>query len=210
MGHLALPWLLLPSLKGQRRKPAFLPNPAPFPQILIDKNASKDPNAAPQALSMADPQLQTLHKEARLMSQLNHPNIVTLIGVVKYPAAIVTSYCERGSLASVIHEARRDPLAARELSWQRRLQVAVDAAVGCNFMHNKCGPPREWRGGWSGGPWASEQASHHEHARLVCIVSITQAPPTPGSMLLRMLCKPPLLCSHNKPPPVCVHPGVLL
>ncbi len=91
---------------------------------------------------MADPQLQTLHKEARLMSRLNHPNIVTLIGVVEFPAAIVTSYCERGSLQSVIQQARQDPLAARELTWARRLQMAVDAAVGCRFMHTRCGRGR--------------------------------------------------------------------
>ena len=49
-------------------------------------------------------------KEASLMCQLKHPNIVGFIGAVTEPAnlAIITQYCARGSLADLLLEHRID------------------------------------------------------------------------------------------------------
>lgn len=52
------------------------------------------------------------------------------MGLCLDPPAIVTELCERGSLAGVLAAARQDAAVAMQLTWPRRLQMAVDAALG--------------------------------------------------------------------------------
>ena len=42
----------------------------------------------------------------------------------------VTEYCERGSLLDVLQAGRRSPTAAAQLTWGRRLSIALDSARG--------------------------------------------------------------------------------
>ena len=57
------------------------------------------------------------------MSGMRHPNCCALLGVCAVPAAIVTEFCERGSLTDVLQRAACDPSAAAELPWSRRLAM---------------------------------------------------------------------------------------
>lgn len=49
-------------------------------------------------------------------------------------------YCARGSLYDVLQAARRQPAVAAQLTWQRRLSLAYDAAVGLGYLHNRSPP----------------------------------------------------------------------
>ena len=77
--------------------------------------------------------LQDFRNEVSLMMQLRHPNICLFMGAVirleKSRLCIVSEFCHRGSLYRIIHKSER------ELSWVRRVNLALDAARGCQFLH---------------------------------------------------------------------------
>ncbi|GAB4813555.1 hypothetical protein N2152v2_000601 [Parachlorella kessleri] len=85
--------------------------------------------AVKRALTLSNPVLENLQKEAVLMCKLRHPNIVTFLGVCPYPPCVVTEYCERGSLADVLEKAKQSPSLAARLGWVRRLNLVVTAAM---------------------------------------------------------------------------------
>ncbi|KAL4447322.1 hypothetical protein ABPG77_007355 [Micractinium sp. CCAP 211/92] len=96
--------------------------------------------AAANLLSLSSPILAALNKEASLLASLRHPNVVQFIGVTTFPPAIITEFCSRGSLADVLRQARSSPEAARELTWPRRLAMALDAALGVLYLHTRPHP----------------------------------------------------------------------
>ncbi|EFN51109.1 hypothetical protein CHLNCDRAFT_13183, partial [Chlorella variabilis] len=75
-------------------------------------------------------------QEADLMFSLRHPNCVQLMGTCLAPPCLVTEYCQRGSLADCLREARRHRDAADCLTWHRRLLMALDAAKGMLYLHS--------------------------------------------------------------------------
>ena len=82
-----------------------------------------------------------LKQEAKLLSSLNHPNVVDFLGVCTTPpGCILTAYCERGSLRDVLAAAKTDPAAAAELTWERRLEMAIGAAQGMKYLHGLSQP----------------------------------------------------------------------
>ncbi|XP_077240152.1 uncharacterized protein LOC143881044 [Tasmannia lanceolata] len=74
-------------------------------------------------------------KEARLLGQLRHPNIVALYGVVtdgpSMNLATVTEYMANGSLKQVLN--KKD----RSIDRRKRLIIAMDAAFGMEYLHEK-------------------------------------------------------------------------
>lgn len=84
--------------------------------------------------------LLALEKEVSIMKGLRFVNIVQFYGVCLKPAAIVTQYCSRGSLFDLIGNARSIRRIARELTWKRRIQLALDAAIGMNYLHARMDP----------------------------------------------------------------------
>ncbi|CAK9133982.1 unnamed protein product [Ilex paraguariensis] len=74
-------------------------------------------------------------KEAHMLGQLHHPNIVALYGVVTDgPAnnlATVAEYMVNGSLKQVLR--RKD----RTIDRRKRLIIAMDAAFGMEYLHEK-------------------------------------------------------------------------
>lgn len=76
-------------------------------------------------------QVDAFCKEAGLMCQLNHPNIVGFIGAVTEPSnlAIITQYCARGSLADLLVE---DSVS---MTFKLKLKFATDAARGMHYLH---------------------------------------------------------------------------
>ncbi|KAL4422381.1 hypothetical protein ABPG75_008578 [Micractinium tetrahymenae] len=77
-----------------------------------------------------------LEREAKLLRGLLHPNIVLFLGVSLDPPAIVTEHCARGTLLALLNAARSSRQLAAALSWQRRLQMAMDAAKGMLHLHS--------------------------------------------------------------------------
>lgn len=71
------------------------------------------------------------------------------------PAA---EYCARGSLYDQLRAASRQPEAAAQLTWHRRLGMALDAAMGLCYLHSRKPPIihrgelggcwRAWAVGW--------------------------------------------------------------
>lgn len=78
---------------------------------------------------------QDFWREARILSNLHHPNVVAFYGVVPDGAggtlATVTEFMANGSLRSVL--LRKD----RSLDRRRRLMIAMDAAFGMEYLHLK-------------------------------------------------------------------------
>lgn len=56
------------------------------------------------------------------MTQLRHPHIVALLGVLSRPPGMVMEPCKT-SLYSMLASARGDPAAAAQLTWQRRIDM---------------------------------------------------------------------------------------
>lgn len=66
---------------------------------------------------------------------------VQFMGICKLPPCVVTEYCARGSLADVLRGGKQGkPGAAAELTWRRRLSMALDAATGMLHLHARTPP----------------------------------------------------------------------
>lgn len=68
---------------------------------------------------------------------------VTLAFPAKTPLHSLPEYCARGGLDSVLAEARRDPAAAAELTWKRRISL-VGALVCAIFYANFSAELAHW------------------------------------------------------------------
>ncbi|KAL0010251.1 hypothetical protein SO802_005359, partial [Lithocarpus litseifolius] len=76
--------------------------------------------------------------EAQLLMIVHHRNLVSLVG-----------YCDEGENKALIYEYMANGNLQQHLSvtntnvlnWNQRLQIAVDAAHGLEYLHNGCKPP---------------------------------------------------------------------
>ncbi|KAG1327826.1 putative LRR receptor-like serine/threonine-protein kinase [Cocos nucifera] len=78
--------------------------------------------------------------EALLLSRVHHRNLVSLIGYCKDDncLALVYEFVAQGSLKD--HLTYKDDT-GRILNWRERLRIAVDAALGLEYLHKGCTPP---------------------------------------------------------------------
>ncbi|XP_054783449.1 putative leucine-rich repeat receptor-like serine/threonine-protein kinase At2g19230 isoform X2 [Prosopis cineraria] len=76
--------------------------------------------------------------EAQLLTLIYHRNLVSLVGYCHEndKKALVYEYMDNGDLDQLLSE--RNP---NVLKWNERLQVAVDAAKGLEYLHNGCKTP---------------------------------------------------------------------
>ncbi|KAK8573320.1 hypothetical protein V6N13_100122 [Hibiscus sabdariffa] len=74
-------------------------------------------------------------REAQILSNLNHPNVVAFYGVVpdgnRGTLATVTEYMVNGSLRNVL--IKKD----RSLDCRKKIIIAMDAAFGMEYLHSK-------------------------------------------------------------------------
>ncbi|KAG1327858.1 putative LRR receptor-like serine/threonine-protein kinase [Cocos nucifera] len=78
--------------------------------------------------------------EALLLSRVHHRNLVSLIGYCKDDncLALVYEFAAQGSLKD--HLTDKDGT-SKVLNWRERLQIAIDAATGLEYLHKGCTPP---------------------------------------------------------------------
>ncbi|XP_048139371.1 senescence-induced receptor-like serine/threonine-protein kinase [Rhodamnia argentea] len=84
--------------------------------------------------------------EAQLLMIVHHRNLVSLFGYCNESKhlALIYEYMANGNLKQhlsgnvIIHPTEDHP---KVLTWSNRLQVAVDAAQGLDYLHNGCKPP---------------------------------------------------------------------
>ncbi|GLU22320.1 hypothetical protein SLE2022_384070 [Rubroshorea leprosula] len=76
--------------------------------------------------------------EAQLLMIVHHKNLVSLVGYCDEDdnKALVYEYMVNGNLRQHLSDGNKNIL-----SWIERLQIAVDAAHGLEYLHNGCRPP---------------------------------------------------------------------
>jgi len=73
--------------------------------------------------------------EILLMSKMRHPNIVQFLGACMDPEfCLVTEFMHKGSLFDVLGDE------SIEISWERKLDIAMDVAKGMVYLHTR-NPP---------------------------------------------------------------------
>ncbi|KAG6501625.1 hypothetical protein ZIOFF_041508 [Zingiber officinale] len=90
--------------------------------------------------SDSNTQIKEFLAEAHVLSKVHHRNVVTLIGYCKdgNHLGLVYEYIARGSLRDHLSE---NTTTAKTLSWRQRLQIALEAAQGLEYLHKHCSPP---------------------------------------------------------------------
>ncbi|PKI76447.1 hypothetical protein CRG98_003167 [Punica granatum] len=80
-----------------------------------------------------------------MVSRLKHENFVELVGYcVDGPQRILAfEYASKGSLHDILHGKKgvKGAQPGRLLSWAQRVKIAVGAARGLEFLHEKTQPP---------------------------------------------------------------------
>ncbi|CAL4890004.1 unnamed protein product [Urochloa decumbens] len=76
--------------------------------------------------------------EAQHLTRIHHKNLVPLIGYCKDKnhLALVYEYMPEGNLQDHL----RDTSTSKSLTWDQRLQIALDAAQGLEYLHVGCKP----------------------------------------------------------------------
>ncbi|CDP21299.1 unnamed protein product, partial [Coffea canephora] len=77
--------------------------------------------------------------EIRALTEIKHRNIVKLFGFCSNAqhSVLVYEYLERGSLANILSIEEE----AKELDWQKRLNIVKGVAHALSYMHHDCSPP---------------------------------------------------------------------
>ncbi|CAK9230203.1 unnamed protein product, partial [Sphagnum troendelagicum] len=86
--------------------------------------------------------LQQFHNEVTVLSQVQHPNLVKLMGYsveVKRQALLVYEFVPNGSLAEHLHSQQGSPRSI--LPWETRLNVAIQTADALMYLHCLVDPP---------------------------------------------------------------------
>ncbi|KOM44466.1 hypothetical protein LR48_Vigan05g207100 [Vigna angularis] len=75
---------------------------------------------------------------AQLLMRVHHKNLASFLGYCNEVGrtAIIYEYMTNGNLEEYLSDPKREPL-----SWRQRIQIAVDAAQGIEYLHHGCKPP---------------------------------------------------------------------
>lgn len=76
--------------------------------------------------------------EVDLLSKFQHPNVISLMGycIESESGFIVYELMDHGSLETQLH----GPSNGSELTWPRRMKIALDTAKGLEYLHEHCTP----------------------------------------------------------------------
>ncbi|XP_030518131.2 MDIS1-interacting receptor like kinase 2-like [Rhodamnia argentea] len=77
--------------------------------------------------------------EIRALTEIRHRNIVKLVGFCSHPqhSFLVYEYFDRGSLSTILSNEEE----AKELDWNKRLNIVKGVAHALSYMHHDCIPP---------------------------------------------------------------------
>ncbi|KAI3470248.1 hypothetical protein Pfo_026911 [Paulownia fortunei] len=83
--------------------------------------------------------LSEFQTEVDLLSKIQHPNIITLLGYSIHAETRLLIYelMQYGSLETQLH----GPSRGSALTWHLRMKIALDAARGLEYLHEHCHPP---------------------------------------------------------------------
>jgi len=68
--------------------------------------------------------------ELKILKEISHPNVVTLLGFIKDPLCLVTEYVSEGDLSQYL---QKNP----DLLFNTRVKMAVDIAAGMMWIHSR-------------------------------------------------------------------------
>lgn len=76
--------------------------------------------------------IQSVQRELRVLSRVQHPNILRFVGLVveSMPLRLVLEYCAGGSLFELLHNSWDIPL-----TWKQRTKVLLDTSTACDYLH---------------------------------------------------------------------------
>ena len=85
-----------------------------------------------KVLEMKEESLKEFKREISTLILLKHPNLILFMGaVIEHDnISIVTEFCSGGTLFSLLHQKKNI-----ELSWEFRIKILLDIAIGMNFLH---------------------------------------------------------------------------
>lgn len=91
--------------------------------------------AIKRVLDMDERKAKTFLREINIMSRLQHPNIVVLVGVAisEDDCFLLTEYVKRGSLFDIIHSKRKR--GKTQISWANVITVLRGTVVGMAYLH---------------------------------------------------------------------------
>ncbi|KAL8153401.1 hypothetical protein V2J09_011161, partial [Rumex salicifolius] len=86
--------------------------------------------------------LEQFETEVELLMAIRHKNLVSLIGYCDEGENLVLiyEYMAFGDLQHILKECLQTT-AEQTPTWKQRLQIAIDAAQGLDYLHNGCRPP---------------------------------------------------------------------
>lgn len=99
------------------------------PEYLVAAKVVKDSRESPEAT-------QELISEAALMAQVDHPNLVSIVGVITRgdPLVLVVSFCEHGSLLSYLKKRRAED---DSISVSAKLRLCTEVVAGMEYLSKK-------------------------------------------------------------------------
>ncbi|XP_038896175.1 LRR receptor-like serine/threonine-protein kinase IOS1 isoform X2 [Benincasa hispida] len=99
-----------------------------FGKVYLGVLSDKTQVAVKLMSSMSQQGYNEFRAEAQILTVVHHINLVSLIG-----------YCDEAENKALIYEFMDS--STKVLNWMERLQIAVDAAQGLEYLHNGCVPP---------------------------------------------------------------------
>ncbi|KAG5413181.1 hypothetical protein IGI04_000748 [Brassica rapa subsp. trilocularis] len=104
---------------------------------MIKDSLSTIPNVTSSSSSStrASKEFQT---EAELLLTVHHRNLASFVGYCddERSTALIYEYMANGNLQEYLSSEK-----AEDLSWEKRLHIAIDAAQGLEYLHQGCRPP---------------------------------------------------------------------
>ncbi|PON34728.1 Mitogen-activated protein kinase kinase kinase [Parasponia andersonii] len=82
---------------------------------------------------------QQFQAEVKLLMRVHHRNLTSLVGYCNEGTnmALIYEYMANGDLDSHLSSVSNENV----LSWEERIQIAIDSAQGLEYLHNGCKPP---------------------------------------------------------------------